>query len=179
MKYTFLHNLHYKEIQSTPRWKLADRVVKNYAEKQKVKQSKEWQAWPWWGIYSFPRVVVRSCSQPRQLKGTELCSLLVLGAELRLQGIESVVSFWRPWTRCCSVSSVTDWTVHPAKDARALSLVRVRVQSDQSCLTLCDPVDHSPPGSSVRGILQAWILKWVATPFSRRSSRPRDWTPVS
>ena len=41
MKYTFLHNLHYKEIQSTPRWKLADRVVKNYAEKQKVKQSKE------------------------------------------------------------------------------------------------------------------------------------------
>ena len=40
-------------------------------------------------------------------------------------------------------------------------------------------MDYYPPGSSVRGILQAWILEWVATPFSRGSSRPRDWTWVS
>ena len=39
----------------------------------------------------------------------------------------------------------------------------------QLCLTLCDPRDSSPPGSSVHGILQARILKWVATPFSRGS----------
>ena len=44
----------------------------------------------------------------------------------------------------------------------------------QSCLTLCDPVDCSPPGSSVHGILQARILEWVAISFSRISSRPRD-----
>ena len=37
----------------------------------------------------------------------------------------------------------------------------------QSCLTLCDPVDCSPPGSSVHGILQARILEWVAISFSR------------
>ena len=37
----------------------------------------------------------------------------------------------------------------------------------QSCLTLCDPVDYSPPGSSVHGILQARILEWVAISFSR------------
>ena len=49
----------------------------------------------------------------------------------------------------------------------------------QSCLTLCDPVDCSPPGSSVHGILQARILEWVATSFFRGSSRPRDWTQVS
>ena len=49
----------------------------------------------------------------------------------------------------------------------------------QSCQTLCDPVDYSPPGSSVRGNLQARILEWVATSFSRRSSRPRDRTLVS
>ena len=42
--------------------------------------------------------------------------------------------------------------------------------SAQSCLTLCDPVDCSPPGSSVRGILQARTLEWVAIPFSRGSS---------
>jgi len=40
----------------------------------------------------------------------------------------------------------------------------------QSCLTLCHPMDCSPPGSSVHGILQARILEWVAIPFSP----PRD-----
>ena len=49
----------------------------------------------------------------------------------------------------------------------------------QSCLTLCDPMDHSPPGSSVHGILQARILEWVALPSSRGSSWPRDWNCVS
>ena len=49
----------------------------------------------------------------------------------------------------------------------------------QSCLTLCDPMNCSPPDSSVRGILQARILEWVAIPFSRVSSQPRDLTWVS
>ena len=49
----------------------------------------------------------------------------------------------------------------------------------QSCPTLCDPVDCSPPSSSVHGILQARVLEWVAISFSRGSSRPRDWTQVS
>ena len=52
-------------------------------------------------------------------------------------------------------------------------------KSLQSCLTLCDPVDNSPPSSSVHGILQARILEWVVTPFSRGSSQPRDGTRVS
>ena len=49
----------------------------------------------------------------------------------------------------------------------------------QSRPTLCDPMDCSPPGSSVHGILQARILKWVAMPSSRGSSQPRDQTHVS
>ena len=44
----------------------------------------------------------------------------------------------------------------------------------QSCPTLCNPMDCSPPGSSVHGILQARILEWVAISFSRGSSQPRD-----
>ena len=44
----------------------------------------------------------------------------------------------------------------------------------QSCLIFRDPVDCSPPGSSVPGMLQATILEWVATPSSRGSSQPRD-----
>ena len=43
----------------------------------------------------------------------------------------------------------------------------------QSRLTLCEPVDHSPPDSSVHGILQARILEWVAISFSRGSFQPR------
>ena len=49
----------------------------------------------------------------------------------------------------------------------------------QSCPTLCDPRDCSPPGSSVHGIFQARILEWAAISFSRGSSRPRDRTQVS
>ena len=49
----------------------------------------------------------------------------------------------------------------------------------QSCLTLCESVDCSPPGSSVHGILQARVLEWVAISFSRGSSQPRDWIQVS
>ena len=48
-----------------------------------------------------------------------------------------------------------------------------------SCPTLCNPKDCSPPGSSVQGILQARLLEWVAISFSRGSSWPRDWTQVS
>ena len=44
----------------------------------------------------------------------------------------------------------------------------------QSCLTLCNPMDCSPPGSSVHGILQARIPEWIDIPFSRGSSGPSD-----
>ena len=49
----------------------------------------------------------------------------------------------------------------------------------QLWLTLCDPMDCSPPDSSVHGILQARNLEWVAMPSSRKSSRPRDPTCAS
>ena len=50
------------------------------------------------------------------------------------------------------------------------------VKSLQSCPTLQDPMDGSPPGSSVQGILQARTLEWVAVPSPRGSSWSRDWT---
>ena len=49
----------------------------------------------------------------------------------------------------------------------------------QSCPTLCDPVNCSPPGSFVLGIFQARILEWVAISFSRGTSQPKDRTQVS
>ena len=56
--------------------------------------------------------------------------------------------------------------------------VKVKIVS-QSCLTLCNPMDCSSPRSSVHGILQARILEWVAIPFSRVCSWPRNWTWIS
>ena len=49
----------------------------------------------------------------------------------------------------------------------------------QSCPIFCDPMDCSLAGSSVHGLLQVRILEWVAVPFSRRSSPPRDRTQIS
>ena len=51
---------------------------------------------------------------------------------------------------------------------------KVKVKVAQLCLTLCDPMDYT-----VHGILQARIIEWVAFPFSRESSQPRDQTQVS
>ena len=50
----------------------------------------------------------------------------------------------------------------------------MKVKVAQSCPTLCDPMDYR-----LHGILQARILEWVAVPFSRESSQPRDRTQVS
>ena len=44
------------------------------------------------------------------------------------------------------------------------------IKSLQPCLTLCDPIDGSPPGSPITGILQARILEWVAISFSKDES---------
>ena len=52
----------------------------------------------------------------------------------------------------------------------------MHTRSRQSCLTLCDPMDYSLRGSSVHGHLQERIMEWVAMPFSRGSSQPRDRT---
>ena len=52
--------------------------------------------------------------------------------------------------------------------------VAAAAKSLQSCPTLCDPINRSPSGSSVPGILQARILEWVALASSKGSSQPRD-----
>ena len=62
---------------------------------------------------------------------------------------------------------------------RLLSLMKVKVLVAQSCLTLCNPMDCSPPSCSIHGIFQTRILEWVAISFSRVSSQPRDQTRVS
>ena len=61
-------------------------------------------------------------------------------------------------TVSCSLFICSNWGERKATAAAAKSL--------QSCLTICDPIDGSPPGSPVPGILQARTLEWVAISFS-------------
>ena len=58
-------------------------------------------------------------------------------------------------------------------------VVKMSCMHAQSLQTLCAPVDCSPPGSSVHGILQTRVLEWITMPSSREASRPRDQTLLS
>ena len=73
----------------------------------------------------------------------------------------------------------------PGKNTRVgchflLQCMKVKSESEvtESCPTLNDPMHCSPLGSSIHGIFQARVLKWVAVPFSKGSSQPRDGTQV-
>ena len=56
--------------------------------------------------------------------------------------------------------------IEPILVSRAFFAAAAAAKSLQSCPTLCDPIDGSPPGSSIPGILQARTLEWVAISFS-------------
>ena len=65
------------------------------------------------------------------------------------------------------------------KDYSEDIMIYVLCSVTQSCPALCDPMDYSPPGSSVLGIFQTRVLERVVISSSRGSSRPKDQTCVS
>ena len=67
------------------------------------------------------------------------------------------------WIKRCTISTLYICTY-----------MKVTVLVTQLCPTIFDPIDCSPPGSSVHGILQERILQWVAIPFSRGSFQSKD-----
>ena len=75
--------------------------------------------------------------------------------------------------------AVETWGEVDSQSSFQRKKVKMEVLVAQSCLTLCDLMDYSLQGSSVHEILQARTLEWVAIPFSRASSWPRDRTQVS
>ena len=79
----------------------------------------------------------------------------------------------------CNQNTVAIICYNPLYFEKLISSKVVCVLVAQSCLTHCDPMDCSPPDSSVHRILQARILEWVAISFSRGSSCPMDQTLVS
>ena len=96
------------------------------------------------------------------------------------------VNIFRMWI--CAVDLINDdsisifefWGFIKLVGAHVLDIIGyVCACSHQSCMTLCDPMDCSLPGSSVHGILQVGRLGWVAISFSRGSSQHRERTLIS
>ena len=111
----------------------------------------------------------KQCIEWNKLNSESERLTIVMHGNSRHKSSPSGESGWRlTW-------SLEDWNPKPL-------LGRVQVLClcwAYSCLTLCDAMGCSPPGSSVHGILQARILEWIAMPSSRRSSWPRDETLLS
>ena len=106
------------------------------------------------------------------------CKLSFPGAE---GGFDPILSFLGEELREMNSLSYGNMTNRAGCYGKNLAntIIPLSVKLLQSCLTICSPMDCSPPGSSVYGIIQARILEWVIISTSRRSSRPRDRTHVS
>ena len=130
----------------------------------------------WTGLSDFHFHFTRSCS---------LIQKLTSERTMRLQLLEGLSQpyIWPAYQRACAGSHRTKAVDHFSLSFSAAVLTCyywwVCVLVTQLFPTLCYPMDCSPPGFSVYGILQARILEWIAMPSSRGSSQPRDWTQIS
>ena len=132
-----------------------------------------WEVHKLWGRGVFSKYDVRHISVCYLSCGSVLLFLFIsLSLSLSLCRSKALwTSFWPPFqqstcAQCHILGSFNKKTCLCAKLLR-------------SCLTLCNPMDCSPPGFSVRGISQARILEWVATLSPRGSPLPRDQTHIS
>ena len=111
------------------------------------------------------------------VKSPELPSAVKVMCDLALSALSSLHSHnSHTGMLCTSLAQVLTILQESSALFHILSLTGGSSVS-RSCPTLCDPMDCSPPGSSVCGILQARRLEWVAIPFYSRCSR--NWTWVS
>ena len=143
----------------------------------------EWVAFPFSGGSSQPR----NQSQVSRIAGRFFTSWATREAQEYWSGWPIPSPADLPWLRnqtgvsCIAGSLFTIWAMREALDIIRTYIYYIYIcvcaRSIQLCLTLCDPVDRSLPGSIFHGIFQARILEWVATPFSRGSSQPTDRTP--
>ena len=113
------------------------------------------------------------------------CCLLKIWKHFRKDKHGSLVIYFTPFQSHLSLyyslipTFVLSRSVNPMEPDYLCYQYSLCVKSLQSCPTLCDLMDCSPPGSSVHGILQARRLNCVAIPFSRGPSQPKDWTQIS
>ena len=108
-----------------------------------------------WLLLAFPRSLAIT------MEGSSIPTIKVLGA---------LTHIWRPEiiddcdTSCLFIRQEMFFSILSSPSLPTISSAAAK--SLQSCLTLCDPIDGSPPGSAVPGILQERTLEWVAISFS-------------
>ena len=120
-----------------------------------------------WGGHVHTSIFKMDNQQGPTVQHMELCSMLCNTLDGRGVWGRKDIYICMAESLCCSLETIT------------MLIGYVYVLVAQLCLTLCDPMDRNPPGSSVHGVLQARILEWVAIPFSRGSSHHRDQNQVS
>ena len=123
----------------------------------------------------FYYLLLKSCSHIIWMEGKDHTLMLLLSVNPMKPGIWNLELLAVIWEKLCrwAESYVCYLSVFQSLDVLCCA------KSIESCLTLCNPMECSLPGSSVHGILQAGILGWVAISFSRESSQLRDQTCIS
>ena len=124
---------------------------------------------------------------------SNLATLWTTACQASLSMEFSRQEYWSGWP-FPSTGELLDTGIHPGSTALQAESLLLRYQGSpivpstaaaaaakslQSCPTLCNPIDGSPPGSPVPGILQARTQQWVAMPSSRGASQPRDRIHIS
>ena len=118
---------------------------------------------------SYMLILRKIPTSPLLLRGHNAC------LQPRANGGSSWLSFFPPWFMSALVFSAQPWS----EVGEVVGTLRLRPKGGHGglvakpCPTLCNPKDHSLPGSSVHGIFQTRIPLWVAISFSRGSSQPR------
>ena len=93
--------------------------------------------------------------------------------------VRNIPNGWWKKSRSCKTERKLLEDTERGQAARGVGGHPTHTEVAQSCPTLCDPMDCSPPGSSVHGIFQAWILEWVAVSFSKKCSNYRTIALIS
>ena len=103
------------------------------------------------------------------------------GCYLEVRAVEELVEAWNfaHVQVLVGQQELVDLHVHMLLCEHKQTVTQRESEVARSCLTLCDPMDCSLPGSSIHVIFQARVLEWVTISFSRGSFRPRDQTQVS
>ena len=125
----------------------------------------------WYFLYRGKGIMIIKSSSVRMLKSSP-CFVKVTNLAMQADFLYMLSVSWCEAQGSLLCSFMAVWASLVAQMVKNLPAMqeKVKVLLTQSCLTLCDPMDCSPPGSSVPGILQARILEWVAMHSTRGSS---------
>ena len=132
-------------------------------------------------LNEVPGLVAHTIKQEKEIKGIPIRKKCFVHWTYQCQhhGCDMVLKFYKMLPLGQGTTRLVQNWERSTSRLYAVTLLESKSEVAQSCPTLCEPMDCSPPCSSVHGVFQVRVLEWVAISFSRGSSRPRDRTQVS